>query len=262
MQVVRALRRVLPSSAHGRPLPNPLIDPHALPCCDARSTDYVQIITDQAGELIFFSVPIGPFIPTLKFLHKYPDILPKYQVDWGAISFVLSGANIMAPGLTSPGGKMDDVPAEAVVAIMAEGKENALAIGITTMSTKQILSDNKGIAVENTHWLRDGLLLGHASDYPVASISSSSSGGDVEHPRAAHVEPSGAGTGSLELGQPCGWWCGPTTSLGTRAPWSLRVTKYVPLARYSFGASLRAFRRRVCAAPARVARRCRKSLVV
>ena len=63
----------------------------------------------------------------------------------------------MAPGLTSAGGKMDDVPAEAVVAIMAEGKEHALAIGITTMSTKQILSDNKGIAVENTHWLRDGL---------------------------------------------------------------------------------------------------------
>ena len=70
---------------------------------------------------------------------------------------MLSGANIMAPGLTSPGGKMDDVPAEAVVAIMAEGKEHALAIGITTMSTKQILADNKGIAVENTHWLKDGL---------------------------------------------------------------------------------------------------------
>lgn len=147
-----------PSFCTRTPLCPTLSSTHMLlPCCDARSTDYVQIITDQAGELIFFQCRSGPFIPTLKFLHKYPDILPKYQVDRGAISFVLSGANIMAPGLTSPGGKMDDVPAEAVVAIMAEGKENALAIGITTMSTKQILSDNKGIAVENTHWLRDGL---------------------------------------------------------------------------------------------------------
>ena len=50
-----------------------------------------------------------------------------------------------------------DVPAEAVVAIMAEGKEHACAIGVTTMSTEQIRSENKGIAVENTHWLKDGL---------------------------------------------------------------------------------------------------------
>ena len=62
-----------------------------------------------------------------------PDILPKFRVDRGAIRFVLSGANIMAPGLTSAGGEMDDVPAESVVAIMAEGKEHALAIGISTM---------------------------------------------------------------------------------------------------------------------------------
>ena len=86
-----------------------------------------------------------------------PDILPKYQVDRGDIPFVLSGANIMAPGLTSKGGRMDDVAAEAVVGVYAEGNEHALAIGITTMSTKQIMEENKGIAVENTHWLRDGL---------------------------------------------------------------------------------------------------------
>jgi PUA domain protein len=99
----------------------------------------------------------GPYIPTLKLLHRFPDILPKYQVDRGAIRFVLSGANIMAPGLTSPGGKMDDVPADSVVAIMAEGKEHALAIGITLKSTQQIRETNKDIAVENTHWLKDGL---------------------------------------------------------------------------------------------------------
>lgn len=37
------------------------------------------------------------------------------QVDKGAIRFVLSGANIMCPGLTSPGAKMTDVPKDAVV---------------------------------------------------------------------------------------------------------------------------------------------------
>ena len=52
---------------------------------------------------------------------------------------------------------MDDVPAESVIAIMAEGKEHALAIGVTTMSTEEIRTTNKGIAVENTHYLKDGL---------------------------------------------------------------------------------------------------------
>ena len=44
-------------------------------------------------------------------------------MDRGAIRFVLSGANIMAPGLTSAGGKMDDVPEGTTVAIFAEGNE-------------------------------------------------------------------------------------------------------------------------------------------
>lgn len=37
------------------------------------------------------------------------------QVDKGAIKFVLSGANIMCPGLTSPGAKMTEVPKDTVV---------------------------------------------------------------------------------------------------------------------------------------------------
>lgn len=40
----------------------------------------------------------------------------KLQVDRGAIRFVLAGANIMCPGLTSPGGALDDkVEAESPV---------------------------------------------------------------------------------------------------------------------------------------------------
>lgn len=37
------------------------------------------------------------------------------QVDKGAIRFVLSGANIMCPGLTSPGAHMTPVPKGTVV---------------------------------------------------------------------------------------------------------------------------------------------------
>lgn len=44
-----------------------------------------------------------------------PFILPHQQVDKGAIKFVLSGANIMCPGLTSPGAKLHPAEADTVV---------------------------------------------------------------------------------------------------------------------------------------------------
>jgi PUA domain protein len=42
-------------------------------------------------------------------------MLPHEQVDKGAIKFVLSGANIMCPGLTSKGAKLTDAPKGTVV---------------------------------------------------------------------------------------------------------------------------------------------------
>ena len=42
-------------------------------------------------------------------------MLPHMQVDKGAIKFVLSGANIMCPGLTSPGARMTKVEDNTIV---------------------------------------------------------------------------------------------------------------------------------------------------
>mmetsp|Transcript_23820 Transcript_23820/g.28758 ORF Transcript_23820/g.28758 Transcript_23820/m.28758 type:complete len:186 (-) Transcript_23820:567-1124(-) len=110
------------------------------------------------GQPMFFSNRDGTYFPTLRLLHKYPDMMAKLRVDRGAIKFVLSGANIMCPGLTSPGATIHDhVDNEAPVAIFAEGKEHALAVGLTTMSTKDILAINKGVGVETMHYLNDGL---------------------------------------------------------------------------------------------------------
>ncbi|XP_017787010.1 PREDICTED: malignant T-cell-amplified sequence 1 homolog [Nicrophorus vespilloides] len=119
--------------------------------------DHIEIIVNTNGDLLFFRHREGQWMPTLRLLHKYPFFLPMQQVDKGAIRFVLSGANIMCPGLTSPGAKMTDVPKGTIVAIMAEGKDHALAIGITTLSTDDIAKVNKGIGVENCHYLNDGL---------------------------------------------------------------------------------------------------------
>lgn len=148
-------------------------------------------------EPLFYQIRDQHYLPTLKLLHKcsivetnnntmktnnkylffpiisltllsfilifidyflVPDILPKVQVDRGAIRFVLKGADIMCPGLTSKGGKIDvELAAETPVCILAEGKENAIAIGLTKMSTEDIKNLNKGTGIENVHFLNDGL---------------------------------------------------------------------------------------------------------
>ncbi|KAJ3235958.1 hypothetical protein HDU78_002578 [Chytriomyces hyalinus] len=121
------------------------------------SSDALNIVSVN-NKMLFFNHFDGPYLPTLRLLHQYPDIMPRFQVDRGAIKFVISGADIMCPGLTSKGGKLDPgVPAQSPVAIYAEGKEHALAIGFTKMSTDDILRVNKDIGVQNMHALYDGL---------------------------------------------------------------------------------------------------------
>lgn len=97
--------------------------------------EHIEILVNGAGEQLFFRQREGPWMPTLRLYHKYPFFVPMLQVDKGAIRFVLSGANIMCPGLTSPGALMTSIDKGQVVAILAEGKQNVLAIGQTTLST-------------------------------------------------------------------------------------------------------------------------------
>lgn len=122
-----------------------------------RSPEHVQLLVLDHTPL-FFSTRDGGWFPTLRLLHQYPDMMPRLRCDRGAIKFVLSGANIMCPGLTSPGATIhDEVEEGTPVAIYAEDKEHALAIGYTIMSTAQMREVNKGIGVENLHCLNDGL---------------------------------------------------------------------------------------------------------
>ena len=69
--------------------------------------DRVQVIAVN-GVPLFFAQRDDVWFPTLRLLHQYPDMMPKLRVDTGAIKFVLSGANIMCPGLTSKGATMHD----------------------------------------------------------------------------------------------------------------------------------------------------------
>ncbi len=101
-------------------------------------------------------------VPHLKVVHAYPDAFKTVRIDRGAIRFVLSGAALMVPGLTSQGGWLpedaaDEYRAGEVVAVAAEGKENACMIGPLDVGTEEMKRNKKGVAISAGHYLGDGL---------------------------------------------------------------------------------------------------------
>ena len=124
------------------------------------------------NDPLFFQADNSPLIPHLKLVHRFPQCFPSVRIDRGAIRFVLSGATLMAPGLTSKGGRLpedrgDDKEVDGrwgrevdkgrVVVIKAEGKEEACAVGVLVMGTKDVKEKGKGPVVQDAHILGDSL---------------------------------------------------------------------------------------------------------
>ncbi|OBT75025.1 hypothetical protein VF21_06354 [Pseudogymnoascus sp. 05NY08] len=121
------------------------------------------------GEPVFFQHMTDPLLPHLKLVHRFPQAFPRIRIDRGAIRFVLSGATLMAPGITSDGGRLPGDDGEewgaagehlakgAPVVVAAEGKEEACAVGLLTVGTKEVEEVGKGPVVEEAHFLGDGL---------------------------------------------------------------------------------------------------------
>ena len=109
------------------------------------------------NEPCFLQAKEGPIIPHLKLLHKYPMLLPTCQVDKGGIKHLISGADVMIPGMTSEGGKLPtekEIPRN-LVAVLCEGLENAMAIGQMQMSAEEMEKQGKGVGVKVHTYIGD-----------------------------------------------------------------------------------------------------------
>lgn len=110
---------------------------------------------------LFYQHMDDPIIPHLRLVHQYPHAFKRIRIDRGAIRFVLSGATLMVPGLTSKGGwlpdKDEEVKAGEIVAIEAEGKEEICLIGQLEVGTEEMKEKKKGVAMSAGHYLGDGL---------------------------------------------------------------------------------------------------------
>ncbi|KAI1105196.1 translation machinery-associated protein [Jackrogersella minutella] len=132
------------------------------------------------SQPLFFQHDTSTLLPHLRLVHRFPAAFPSIRIDRGAIRFVLSGATLMAPGLTSAGGRLptgvytvgDEEGKEGLdederwtrelekgepVVIRAEGKTEACAVGFLVVGTKEVKEKGKGPVVEDAHYLGDGL---------------------------------------------------------------------------------------------------------
>ncbi|WPG99741.1 Hypothetical protein R9X50_00256000 [Acrodontium crateriforme] len=155
----------------------PLLEPHIDDILPKKEQLDLVKIPDRVSLYCLGSTPLfwqhmdDPIIPHLTLVHKYPWCFTRIRIDRGAIRFVLSGATLMVPGLTSPGGRLPgdadageeygnggkDVEAGEVVVVDAEGKEHACLIGVLKMGTKEMREKKKGVGIENGHYVGDGL---------------------------------------------------------------------------------------------------------
>eukprot|EP00759_Apiculatamorpha_spiralis_P002714 PhF_6_TR11171/c0_g1_i1/m.18006/K07575/K07575; PUA domain protein len=122
-----------------------------------KCSNYLTMIVVKK-EPTFFQHRDGLYFPTLRLVHKYPFLLPRMQCDIGGCKYVVAGANVMCPGLTSPGGVVvDGLPVGTIVQVGIEGKAHAAALGVLLMSSDEIRAVNQGPAIESIHSLGDGL---------------------------------------------------------------------------------------------------------
>jgi PUA domain protein len=155
--VQRNIRKSVLDSYPGLAFHLDTLMPKKTPLYVVKCSGHVSLVVVNKDAL-FFQLRDGPFLPTLKLLHRFPDLLPKVQVDRGAIKRIMNASNIKCPGLTSAGAKMEEeIEAGKAVAVMAEGKENALAVGQLVLSTADIRKINRDDGVETLHYLGDGL---------------------------------------------------------------------------------------------------------
>lgn len=110
---------------------------------------------------LFWQHMDDPIVPHLRVIHQFPQCFPRIGIDRGAIRFVLSGATLMAPGLTSAGGRLPDEEGQLkegdIAVVEAEGKGEACLVGQLRMGTEDIKEKKKGVVMDTGHYLGDGL---------------------------------------------------------------------------------------------------------
>ena len=94
-----------------------------------------------------------PF-PTLKAAIDNDIQGKQVVVDMGAVKFMANGADVMSPGIVATDENIDK---DDVVIIVDETHKKPLAIGISLITGKDMVKNDKGKAVKTIHYIGDNI---------------------------------------------------------------------------------------------------------
>lgn len=118
--------------------------------------DRIVLIEDEfsyikVNENIDYFYHDDMIVPTLKNILRN-NFLKKIIVDMGAVKFVVSGADIMRPGIR----EIDiNIEKDDVVVIVDEKNMKPLALGISLLSGKEMEESTSGKCIKNIHYVGD-----------------------------------------------------------------------------------------------------------
>jgi len=100
-----------------------------------------------------FFLDTGRYVPLLKLLLEIP-ILREVTVDMGAVKFMVSGADVMRPGITK---LPDGLEKGEMVTIVDENNRKPLCVAETLYKGEEIEGMSSGKVFRNLHWVGDEL---------------------------------------------------------------------------------------------------------
>ncbi len=117
--------------------------------------DHMELLNEQI--LLINHVPAfflcdGKYSPTLQYLMYNHDVLKKITVDMGAVPFVVSGADIMRPGIVEI---ESEISAGDFVVIVDQTHKKMLSVGVALFSSSEMRAMTAGKVVKNIHYVGD-----------------------------------------------------------------------------------------------------------
>jgi PUA domain protein len=118
--------------------------------------DVVELMDDKVvfiNKKPSFFYHEGKLIPTLKLLQEH-ELLKKVVVDMGAVKFIVSGADVMRPGIREIDG---EIKKDDAVVVVDMNNRKPLAVCVAMYDSEKMREMSSGKVLKNIHYVGDEL---------------------------------------------------------------------------------------------------------
>ncbi|NIN52911.1 MAG: hypothetical protein GTN80_07500, partial [Nitrososphaeria archaeon] len=112
--------------------------------------DGLGLLTINGKPLLLVDENEELYIPFIAEVGKHVSC-PSIVVDMGAVSYIVNGADVMAPGIVF----CEEFEEGNAVCVKTEKYEKVIAVGVALMASEKVEALKKGKAVKNHHHVGD-----------------------------------------------------------------------------------------------------------